>query len=89
MKTNKNQYTTYGQRLTAEKRLALIRWMARVHGLTQLKLAHLTGYSLSTVHGWFSKCTSARHRRVTAKAIDRLLLELPISRKTNNKSARG
>ncbi|VVN66989.1 hypothetical protein PS726_00157 [Pseudomonas fluorescens] len=89
MKTNKNQYTTYGQRLTAERRLALIRRMARVHGLTQLKLALLTGYSLSTVHGWFSNCTSARHRRVTAKAIDRLLLELPISRKTNNKSARG
>jgi hypothetical protein len=86
---NKNQYTTYGQRLTAEERLARIRWTARVHGLTQLELAHLTGYSLSTVHGWFSKCTSARHRKVTAKALDRLLQVFPISRKTNNKSPRG
>lgn len=75
--------------MTAEQRLALILRTAKYRGLTHLDLTHLTGHSLNTVSSWFTNCTSARHRNVSARAIDRLLLELATGHVKGNKPTRG
>ena len=67
---------TAGERMTNGERLAFIRRTAAQHRLSHQDLKQFTGYSLHTVCGWFTNCDSIRHRHVSARAVDRLLLEL-------------
>lgn len=76
--TNKNRPSTSGERMTAQERLAFIRSTAEAHRLSHHDLSHFTGFSHHSVSGWLTTCDSPRHRHISARAVDRLLLELAL-----------
>ena len=88
-KMTKKPPSTTGERMTADERLAFIRRIAKTHCLSHLDLTKYTGYLLDTVSGWFTSCNSLRHRHVSARAVDRLLLELALGHVKSSKSAAG
>ncbi|MFD2883211.1 hypothetical protein ACFS4T_11645 [Pseudomonas lini] len=66
--------------------MAFIRRIARAHNLSHQDLTKYTGYLLDTVSGWFTTCDSLRHRHVSARAIDRLVLELKLGQVKGSKA---
>ena len=89
IKMTKKPPSTTGERMTADERLAFIRRIAKTHCLSHLDLTKYTGYLLDTVSGWFTSCNSLHHRHVSARAVDRLLLELALGRVKSSKSVGG
>jgi hypothetical protein len=81
--------STTGERMTADERLAFIRRIAKTHCLSHQDLTKYTGYLLDTVSGWFTSCDSLRHRHVSVRAVDRLLLELALGHVKSSKSVEG
>ncbi|WP_223431961.1 hypothetical protein [Pseudomonas sp. GL-B-26] len=80
---------TARERMTADERMAFIRRIAETHRRPHRDLTRFTGYLLDTVSGWFTHYDYPRHRHVSARAIDRLLLELALDHVKRSKSAEG
>ena len=85
-KMTKKPPMTTGERMTADERLAFIRRIAKARNLSHQDLTKYTGYLLDTVSGWFTTYESLRHRHVSARAVDRLLLELTLNQVKSSKA---
>ncbi|MDP3668092.1 MAG: hypothetical protein Q8R69_00150 [Telluria sp.] len=69
---DKNRSSTTVERMTADEREAFIRSTAETRNQSHQDLTQFTSYLL----GWFIPFDSPRHRDVSARAVDHLLLEL-------------
>lgn len=72
-------------KMSVVERREFLKKVAKEYNLTHLEIAELLGYSHDTVMSWFTDPTSARHRPITQRAVDRLKTEIEAGRVKGSK----